>query len=410
MSIARGILSGFLKEGLEQKAARDEMYADMVKETGQEFKKTAALFRQDEKNIEKRFKLIEADLGTPAALYASYNGLTTSDAGMNLMLTKFNENSELKKQVNEFDFQGYDFSTAKSARFMDFKDQFKDVFKTLGNNQFPVPVAELAFKDMKSMDTGTQTTRPELDLPALSSGVGSTTISPSKMREFRSSAFSEFKAMEKDEFMKEFKDTFSKGYDPEKDGPSRDLYSFEKYFNEFYLPGIIGNKSSNTMDTQMENMTGTGTTTETGATTEGAQTTDAATTSTPFEGDIVDYTSKNPKYFSYNGKLYNVPERFITKGSSNPDAQKLLDLQNKRRGTNFTLPEFTTQSLPEITKKAIAAQQDKEPANQNNPNVLAAQQAINILRAENPNDPKIDDIKRDLRLMLGVTNLDGLIS
>ena len=41
-----------LKEGLEQKAARDELYADMVMETGREFKKTAALFRQGEKNIE----------------------------------------------------------------------------------------------------------------------------------------------------------------------------------------------------------------------------------------------------------------------------------------------------------------------------------------------------------------------
>ena len=42
MSIARGILSGFLKEGLEQKAARDELYADMVMETGKEFKKTVS--------------------------------------------------------------------------------------------------------------------------------------------------------------------------------------------------------------------------------------------------------------------------------------------------------------------------------------------------------------------------------
>jgi len=255
------------------------------------------------------------------------------------------------------------------------------------------------------MDTGTQATRPDLDLPALSSGTGSTTISPSDMRQFRSSAFSEFKAMEKDEFMKEFKDTFAKGYDSEKHGPSKDLYSFEKYFNEFYLPGIIGNKSSNTMDTQMENMTAT----ETGTGTEGAQTTDAATTSTPFEGDLTDF-SNDPRYFTLNGKLYNVPERFITKGDNNPQAQELLDIQNERRGTNFTLPEFTVQSLPEITKKAIAAQQDKEPANQNNPNVLAAQQTINIIRAQNPNDPRIDDIKRDLRLILGVTNLDGLIS
>jgi len=406
MSIARGILSGYLKEGLEQKAARDEMYADMVKETGQEFRKTAQLFRQDEKNIEKRFNLISAAHGPNAALYASYNGLTTSDAGTNLVINTLNEDPNKKKEIDEFDFQGYDFSTAKSSRATNFKDQQSDAINLITKNQGSGPVAELFFKDMKSMDTGTQTTRPELDLPALSSGAGSTTISPSKMREFRSSAFSEFKAMEKDEFMKEFKDTFAKGYDSEKHGPSKDLYSFEKYFNEFYLPGIIGNKSSNTMDTQMENMTAT----ETGTGTEGAQTTDAATTSTPFEGDVVDYTSDNPKYFSYNGKLYNVPERFITKTDSNPKAQELLDLQNERRGTDFTLPEFTVQSLPEITKKAIAAQQDKEPANQNNPNVLAAQQTINIIRSQNPNDPRIDDIKRDLRLILGVTNLDGLIS
>ena len=53
MSIARGILSGFLKEGLEQKAARDQMYADMVKETGQEFRKTAQLFRKEEEKSKR---------------------------------------------------------------------------------------------------------------------------------------------------------------------------------------------------------------------------------------------------------------------------------------------------------------------------------------------------------------------
>ena len=424
MSIARGILSGYLKEGLEQKAARDEMYADMVKETGQEFRKTAQLFRQDEKNIEKRFKIIKADLGTPAALYASYNGLTTSDAGMNLMLTKFNENSELKKQVNEFDFQGYDFSTAKSSRATNFKDQQSDAINLITKNQGSGPVAELFFKDMKSMDTGTQATRPELDLPVLSSskGVNNDYLSLPVLDKARffNSAKDSYEQLVRNKNSKRFADSFKSDYDPNNPnhGPSEDLYGFNNYFRNYYLPEFAGipYQTSNTMDTQMENMAATGTTTETGTatesvqTTEGTQTTDAATTSTPFEGDIVDYTSNNPKYFSYNGKLYNVPERFITKGDSNPKAQELLDLQNERRGTNFTLPEFTVQSLPEITKKAIAAQQDKEPANQNNPNVLAAQQAINILRAENPNDPKIDDIKRDLRLMLGVTNLDGLIS
>ena len=410
MSIARGILSGFLKEGLEQKAARDEMYADMVRETGQEFRKTAQLFRQDEKDIEKRFNLVQGQHGTNAALYASYNKMLDTDVGTKMVIDGLNENPELKKQIEEFDFQGYNYNTDKSARIMNFKDQQKDAINLITKNQGSGSVAELFFKDMKAMDTGTEVTRPELDLPALGSGADSTAISPSKMREFRSAAFTEYKGLEKDEFMKEFKDTFAKGYDSEKHGPSKDLYSFERYFNEFYLPGIIGNKTSKTMDTQMQDMGATTTATQTGTATEGAQTTGTTTTSTPFEGDIVDYSSDNPQYFSYNGKLYNVPERFIKKTDSDPKAQELLNIQNERGGTNFTLPEFTVQSLPEITKKAIAAQQDKQPPTKNNPNVLAAQQTINIIRAQNPNDPRIDDIKRDLRLILGVTNLDGLIS
>ena len=414
MSIARGILSGFLKEGLEQKAARDEMYADMVKETGAEFRKTAQLFRQEEKNIEKRFKLIESDLGTPFALYASYNGLTTSDAGTNLILDRMNDpkNAKLKKQIEEFDFQGYDFNTAKTQRFMNFKDQEKDVFKVLGKNQFPVPVAELAFKDMKAMDTGAQVTRPELKLPPLSSGTVSTSISPKEMRDYRKAAFAEFKAIEKDEFVKEFKDTFSEGYNPEIHGPSKDLYSFERYFNEYYLPGIIGGETSNkTMETQMQDMgattTGATATGETGTTTGATQETSATATQATFEGDLINFDN-DPRYFTLNGKLYRVPEQFIKKNEA--QSSEALKLYNERRGTNFTLPEFTVQSLPEMTKKAIASQQDKQPIDKNNPNVMSAQQAINIIKAQNPNDPRIEDIKRDLRLILGVTNLDGLIS
>ena len=415
MSIARGILSGFLKEGLEQKAARDEMYADMVKETGAEFRKTAQLFRQDEKNIEDRFNLVQGEHGTNAALYASYNKMLDTDIGTKMVIDGLNKDPELKNKINEFDFQGYNYNTDKSARIMNFKDQQKDVIDLITKNQGSGPVAELFFKDMKSMDTGTQVTRPELKLPPLSSGVDSTAISPSKMREFRSAAFTEFKAVEKDEFIKEFKDNFSKDYDPNNPdhGPSKDLYGFERYFNEFYLPAIVGQKSSKTMETQMQDMgattTGAATTGETGTTTGATQETGATATQTTFKGDLINFDN-DPRYFSLNGKLYKVPEQFIKKATDNPDAQKMLDIQNQRRGTNFTLPEFTVQSLPEVTKKAIASQQDKQPIDKNNPNVMAAQQAINVIRAENPNDPKIEDIKRDLRLILGVTNLDGLIS
>ena len=98
MSIARGLVSGFLKEGLEQKAARDEMYADMVMEAGREFRKTAQLFRQDENNIEKRFNLVSAAHGPNAALYASYNKLLDTDAGANLVIDQLGKNPDLKKK------------------------------------------------------------------------------------------------------------------------------------------------------------------------------------------------------------------------------------------------------------------------------------------------------------------------
>ena len=176
MSIARGILSGFLKEGLEQKAARDEMYADMVKEAGAEFRKTAQLFRQQEKNIEENFKSVELAHGLPAALYASYNNAIDTERNTKIIIDQLNKQPDFLKKINDLydtgGFQNYDFNTEKTQRFMNFKDQQKDVLDLLGKNQFPVPVAELAFKDMKAMDTGTQVTRPELQLPDLTMGSG----------------------------------------------------------------------------------------------------------------------------------------------------------------------------------------------------------------------------------------------
>ena len=44
MSFARGFARGFLKQGLEEKAARDQAHAEMVKELGSEFKETSKLF------------------------------------------------------------------------------------------------------------------------------------------------------------------------------------------------------------------------------------------------------------------------------------------------------------------------------------------------------------------------------
>ena len=86
MSFARGFARGFLKQGLEEKAARDQAHAEMVKEIGTEFKKTSKLFRQEQKDIEDRFNIVDRKHGTPAALYASYSGLLDTVDGTNLVI------------------------------------------------------------------------------------------------------------------------------------------------------------------------------------------------------------------------------------------------------------------------------------------------------------------------------------
>jgi hypothetical protein len=236
---------------------------------------------------------------------------------------------------------------------MNFNKQNEDTINTLVKNQGAKAVGDLFLKT-------SEVAKPELDLPAMSKFDDTSSVSTKDLRLFRSSAFTEFQGLERDQFSKRIKDGFKQGYDLEKHGPSEDLYAFERYFNEFYLPRVVGVKADTSMKTQMEGVTG-------------AQQTGAQQT-----GETLTFNMDN--IFSFNGKLYNVPD------------------------------EFKGQSIPEITKKSLASQQDKEAPTKNNPNVISAQEKINIIRSTNPNDPRIEDIKRDLRIILGVTNLEGLIT
>ena len=149
MSIARGFLKGFLKQGLESKAKSDELYADMVRETGIEFKKKSQLFQQEEKDTKKRFDIIFSAKGTPAALYASYNTLTTSDAGMNLILDADKDNPGFLDSIKDFDFQGYNYNTAKSSRLKDFKTQTKDARDILSKHQIGPNVGKMYLDPIK---------------------------------------------------------------------------------------------------------------------------------------------------------------------------------------------------------------------------------------------------------------------
>ena len=250
MSVARGILTGFLKEGLEQKAARDEMYADLVKEAGQEFRKTAQLFRKEEEDIQKRFKLIEEKVGTPAALYASYNGLTTSDAGMNLV---FNAPKDFLNKLKDFDFQGYGYNTAKTSRAMDFKKQVKDSKDLIIKNQGSGPVADLYLKDLESMDTSTEVARPELDLPKMSQfGGGDGTYDIKKYGTERREFDTDFRA--------NFRNPMS-GAPEINVGPSDPRYELQQFLKEGYAQakeagyrgGEFSYMLSKYIDTQFKN-------------------------------------------------------------------------------------------------------------------------------------------------------------
>ena len=94
MSFARGFARGFLKQGLEEKAARDQAHAEMVKELGSEFKEASKLFRAEEENTQKRFKLIDEKF---------YNEHTDSDIRFNnLKLENLHFNS-IKKEILDRD-------------------------------------------------------------------------------------------------------------------------------------------------------------------------------------------------------------------------------------------------------------------------------------------------------------------
>jgi len=179
MSFARGILKGFLKQGLESKAKSDELYADMVKDVGIEFKRTSQLFQQEEKDAKQRFKSIEAAHGLPSALYASYHGFTTSDFSANSVIKQLDEKPEFKESLKDFDFQGYGYSTAKSSRLMNFKTQNKNAIDILSKHQVGSNVGELYLKPIKPKEEVArqegeivrpegEIVRPELDLPKLS--------------------------------------------------------------------------------------------------------------------------------------------------------------------------------------------------------------------------------------------------
>ena len=174
-----------------------------------------------------------------------------------------------------------------------------------------------------------------------------------------------YSRLEKNQVSKRFKDNFSADYNPDKPfhGPSKELYGFRNFYQNYYLPQEVG------ITYDLENKIDS----------------DAAI-KTPDKPGVPKKVTPEIKpiegeEFEYQGKIYTIPERF--KG----------------------------QSLPETVKRSLASQQDKfqfAGLDENNPRVQLAQDAINRARAAG-NDDAVEAIKDQLRKDLRVSNLEGLI-
>ena len=174
-----------------------------------------------------------------------------------------------------------------------------------------------------------------------------------------------YSRLEKNQVSKRFKDNFSADYNPDKPfhGPSKELYGFRNFYQNYYLPQEVG------ITYDLENKINS----------------DAAIKTLDKPGVPKKVTPKikpiEGEEFEYQGKIYPIP------------------------------PRFKGQSLPETVKRSIASQQDKfqfKGLDESNPQVQLAQEAINKARAVG-NDDAVEAIKDQLRKDLRVSNLEGLI-
>ena len=125
MSIARGVIRGFVAQGLDNKAAADERLGKFTDRISVDYlNNKLPTFLKNENQIEQRFNLIAKNMGKNAALYASAQDLTLTDAGMNMILgLKDEKRSSFLDAVNKIDFMNYDRNINAQTRTADFNER-----------------------------------------------------------------------------------------------------------------------------------------------------------------------------------------------------------------------------------------------------------------------------------------------
>ena len=109
MSFARGFIKGFIGQSLDNKAAADQRLAEFTDRISVDYlNNKLPAFLENEKNMQKRYNLIEKSMSKNAALYASATGLTETDAGTERLLNlKGNDRTTFIDSVNKIDFQNF---------------------------------------------------------------------------------------------------------------------------------------------------------------------------------------------------------------------------------------------------------------------------------------------------------------
>ena len=248
MSFARGFIKGFIGQSLDNKAEADRRLGELTDRISLDYlNNKRPAFEKNEELMSKRYNLIDTDLGKNAALYASATGLTETDAGTERLLNlKGNDRTAFIDSVNKLDFQNFNRDLGVATRTKSFNERHKEITDTFKKIPGGLPNAVADLFMPLSEGTMAESTFDATKLPSLASMIPSTTtggydsLDINTKRQFRDSARTEFDALERNKNTKMFRKSFEEGYNKKDHGPSKELYAFNKYFNNYYLPQVLG--------------------------------------------------------------------------------------------------------------------------------------------------------------------------
>ena len=246
MSFARGFIKGFIGQSLDNKAEADRRLGELTDRISLDYlNNKRPAFEKNEDLMLKRYNTIKTELGEPSALYASATGSTETDFDTKRLLDlKGDERAAFIDAVSKIDFKNFNRDLGVATRTKNFNERHKETTDTFKKIQGGLPNSVVDLTIPLPEGTMPESTFDATKLPSLASMIPSTTtggfdsLDINTKRQFRDSARTEFDALERNKNTKMFKKNFEEGYDKTKHGPSKEVYAFNKYFNEYYLPQL----------------------------------------------------------------------------------------------------------------------------------------------------------------------------